>query len=97
MRSLTIIMIILLVTLQYKLWFAKGGVPDILRLKKQYQVEVAKNNRLKKRNQILLQDIKQLKSGAAAIEGKARNELGMIKQGEVFYRLISPEKSKSDT
>jgi cell division protein FtsB len=32
--------------------------------------------------------VKDLKSGEAAIEERARSELGMIKPGETFYRVV---------
>jgi cell division protein FtsB len=88
MKLLTIVLIILLATLQYKLWFAKGGIPDVFSLKDRYENQIAKNDRLTERNKALLAEINNLKEGKAAIEERARSELGMIKEDEVFYQII---------
>jgi|TARA_R110001592_G_scaffold228831_3_gene485371 cell division protein FtsB len=79
--------------LQYRLWFGKNSVPDYLALEQEVQRQVADNDKLKQRNKLLYADTDDLKSGVEAIEERARNELGMIKENETFFRLIPSEKN----
>jgi cell division protein FtsB len=93
MRVFTAILLILLVLLQYRLWFGKNSVPDYLVLKESVTHQQAANNKLKQRNKLLFADTDDLKLGLEAIEERARNELGMIKENETFFRLIPKENS----
>lgn len=89
MRSLVILLIILLVVLQYKLWFASGGFVETRYLKKQITIQKAENKTLKEKNDVLMTDIEALKKDNDAIESFARKDLGMIKNDEVFYQVVS--------
>lgn len=93
MRVFTAILLILLVSLQYRLWFGKNSVPDYLDLKDDVTHQVGLNEKLQQRNKLLYADTDDLKLGLEAIEERARNELGMIKDNETFFRLIPLEKS----
>lgn len=88
MRLITAVLILFLVLLQYRLWFGKNSVPDYLALEEEVTRQLANNNKLKQRNKLLYADTDDLKSGTEAIEERARHELGMIKQGETFFRVI---------
>ena len=88
MRLITVILIIFLALLQYRLWFGKNSVPDYFELENEVTRQQANNNKLKQRNKLLYADTDDLKSGTEAIEERARHELGMIKQGETFFRVI---------
>tara|TARA_R110000737_G_scaffold44757_1_gene65016 strand:- start:4772 stop:5167 length:396 start_codon:yes stop_codon:yes gene_type:complete len=88
MRLITAVLLIFLVLLQYRLWFGKNSVPDYLALEEEVTRQLANNNKLKQRNKLLYADTDDLKSGTEAIEERARHELGMIKQGETFFRVI---------
>ncbi|NQZ22830.1 MAG: cell division protein FtsB [Colwellia sp.] len=94
MRAITVLLLVFIVLLQYRLWFGKNSVPDYLALEAELQRQQLDNNKLKYRNKLLYADTDDLKSGVEAIEERARNELGMIKEGETFFRLIPSEKSK---
>ena len=74
--------------LQYRLWFEADGVNDLRHLKKTLAVQEAENANLKKRNDELLFQITRLKNSQDAAEGRARNELGMIKKDETFYQVV---------
>lgn len=93
MRLFTAILLILLVLLQYRLWFGKNSVPDYLALKESVVRQQSANEKLQQRNKLLFADTDDLKLGLEAIEERARNELGMIKENETFFRLIPKEKS----
>jgi cell division protein FtsB len=97
MRAITVLLFIFLMLLQYRLWFGKNSVPDYLALEEEMQRQVLDNNKLKRRNKLLYADTDDLKSGVEAIEERARNELGMIKEGETFFRLVTSEKNTSQT
>ena len=96
MRLFTAILLILLVLLQYRLWFGKNSVPDYLVLKENVVRQQSANEKLQQRNKLLFADTDDLKLGLEAIEERARNELGMIKQNETFFRLIPKENRRRD-
>ncbi|WP_026016986.1 cell division protein FtsB [Catenovulum agarivorans] len=82
------LLIVIFILLQYRLWFGDNAYSEYQSLSgKVSQLENA-NQELRLRNKIMLADIEDLKSGIEAIEEKARNELGLIKQNEVFYRIV---------
>ena len=77
--------------LQYRLWFGKNSVPDFVNLKNEVALQVVQNANLRQRNSLLKADIEDLQIGLDAVEERARNELGLIKQGETFYRILPSE------
>jgi len=91
MRVFTAILLILLILLQYRLWFGKNSVPDYLILIENVVRQQSANEKLQQRNKLLFADTDDLKLGLEAIEERARNELGMIKDNETFFRLIPKE------
>lgn len=88
LRLLPILLTILLVFLQYCLWFESGGIIDMMRMKKKLAIETQQNEQLKKRNSALLEQVQHLQKNNDAIESRARSELGMIKKGETFYQVV---------
>ena len=93
MRAITLLLVVFIMLLQYRLWFGKNSVPDYLALESEVQRQIVDNDKLKQRNKLLYADTDDLKSGVEAIEERARYELGMIKEGETFFRLIPSEKN----
>lgn len=88
MRLLKVVFIVALIALQYRLWFGKNSLPDYWHLQSDVQRQAETNNRLAQRNQMLLADIADLRDGQVALEERARNELGLIKQHETFFRIV---------
>jgi cell division protein FtsB len=93
MRSLRIVLVLLvalLAWLQYRLWFGGGGEGEVQALQEQVQKQARDNGGLQQRNDALAAEVKDLKNegGGEAIEERARSELGMIKPGETFYRVV---------
>ena len=88
MRVLTLIFVILIASLQYPLWLGKGSWLRVWDLSRQIAEQKDKNKLLKARNDTLDAEVRDLKQGYAAIEERARSELGMIKQDEVFYQVL---------
>ena len=96
MRGLRIVLLLLLALLgwlQYRLWFGGGGEREVAQLQAQVARQRHDNTGLQQRNDALAAEVEDLKSGEAAVEERARNELGMIKPGETFYRVIEPEQA----
>ncbi|MBW7984613.1 cell division protein FtsB [Enterobacillus tribolii] len=93
MGKLTLLLLALLGWLQYSLWLGKNGIHDYVRVKEDVTAQQGNNAKLKARNDQLFAEIDDLNGGQEAIEERARNELGMIKPGETFYRLV-PEQSR---
>ncbi len=94
MKALTLIFVILIALLQYPLWLGKGSWLRLWDLNRQISEQQDKNNALKARNDTLDEEVRDLKSGRAAIEERARSELGMVKQDEVFYQVLENTMSK---
>lgn len=88
MKALTLIFVILIALLQYPLWLGKGSWLRVWNVSQQIDDQKTKNTDLKQRNETLRAEVRDLKQGTAAIEERARSELGMIKQDEVFYQVI---------
>ncbi|REL30470.1 cell division protein FtsB [Thalassotalea euphylliae] len=94
MRIITALLLIFIVFLQYRLWFGKNSISDYVALKEEVTRQQADNDKLRQRNKLLYVDTDDLKSGVEAVEERARNELGMIKSGETFFRIIPANKSQ---
>lgn len=89
MRSIILILLTMFFLLQYQLWFAAGSILSAYRLYENLQYQVVENKKLKERNTVLMADVFALKHGNQAVEERARNDLGMIKKGEVFYQIAN--------
>lgn len=88
MRSFIIILVCLLAVLQYHLWFGKNGIYDNQTLHSEVELIADNNTQLIQRNQMMFSEIEDLKSGSQAVEERARNELGLVKEGETFFRIV---------
>ena len=78
----------LIVLIQYPLWLGKGGWLRVWDMNRQVETQKETNRQLAVRNAGLDAEVQDLKQGLDAVEERARVELGMIKQGEVFYQII---------
>ena len=93
MRILLAILLLLLLALQYKLWFGEGGYRDVQRLALRVEEQARENEILAQRNRELQAEVEDLRQGLEAIEERARSELGMIKEDEEFYQVVpAPER-----
>ena len=80
--------ILLIALLQYRLWFANGGIEQIqhdqlllVDLKKQVEEK-------RERNAALYAEVEDLRKGQESLEERARKELGMIRDGETFFQVL---------
>jgi cell division protein FtsB len=87
MRWITYTLGVLLLLLQYPLWFGGGSALTLLQLGREVSLQKEENSRLAERNQILGAEVINLKTGNEAIEERARTELGMIRKGETFFQV----------
>ncbi|WP_414451464.1 cell division protein FtsB [Burkholderia sp. 22PA0099] len=90
MRLVTVVLIALLVLIQYPLWWGHGGWLRVHELRQELVDQMQKNADEKLRNERIAGEVQDLQSGTAAIEERARYEMGMIKDGEVFVQFVSP-------
>jgi cell division protein FtsB len=87
MRWSTLLLAILILLLQYPLWFGKGGWYRVWDMDRQVAAQRDVNQKLELRNAALDAEVRDLKSGYDAIEERARYELGLVKDGEVFVQV----------
>jgi len=88
MKATMILLAILLILLQYRLWFSHDGLPSLIKLHHTVAVQQQDNAVLQERNDVLKAEVKDLKSGLDAMEERARSELGMVKEDETFFQII---------
>ena len=89
LRWVALILLLLLIGLQMKLWTGPGSMRDVQNLRNAVKAQADRNTRQLQTNESLAADVVDLKSGDQAIEARARSELGLIKPGEVFYQVIA--------
>jgi cell division protein FtsB len=90
MRLVTVILILLLGLIQYPLWMGHGGWLRVQELERQLAEQNQKNADLKQRNDRLAGEVQDLEQGTDASEERARYELGMIKDSEIFVQFVAP-------
>jgi cell division protein FtsB len=91
MRPVTYILLALLLLLQYPLWLGKGSWLKVWEMGKQVEAQKQLNEQTQKRNAALDGEVRDLKRGTDALEERARSELGMVKQGEIFFQVVGGE------
>ncbi|MEO8006111.1 MAG: cell division protein FtsB [Betaproteobacteria bacterium] len=93
MRFLGLALVLLIALIQNPLWFGKGGLLRVHELNNQIDAQRETNIKLAVRNEALDAEVLDLKKGYDAIEERARSELGMVKQDEVFFQLLQPART----
>jgi len=88
MKLLALALAALIALLQYPLWLGKGSWLRVWELDRQLSLQRERNRELQARNAALDAEVRDLKQGLDAIEERARSELGMIKQDEVFFQVL---------
>ncbi len=95
MKLIVVILFVLLMWLQYKLWLGDGGIPEVLELEAEIETVQSEVNTLQERNRALNAEVMDLKKGIEAIEERARSEMGMIKKDEIYYQVIDRDADAS--
>ncbi|MDO9421487.1 MAG: cell division protein FtsB [Herminiimonas sp.] len=95
MRLIILCLAALVVLIQYPLWLGKGGWLRVWDLDQQVVAAQKKNDDLRARNAKLNSEVQDLKEGTGAVEERARYELGMIKENEIFVQVLDPNKKSN--
>ncbi|MFT5605380.1 MAG: cell division protein FtsB [Paracoccaceae bacterium] len=90
---LVLLLVVLLLT-QLRLWVGPGSWEEIARLRRQIAEQAHSNAELLERNERLLREVRSLKTNLAAVEERARQELGLIKEGETFYLIVDEDQEE---
>jgi cell division protein FtsB len=90
MRLVTVVLIVLLALIQYPLWWGHGGWLRVHELREELSQQLQKNTDDKLRNERIEGEVQDLQNGTAAVEERARYEMGMVKDGEVFVQFVTP-------
>jgi cell division protein FtsB len=98
LRYVALLLLILLLALDIKLWTGDWSMREVWRLRQRVVEQKQENLKLKQRNEALSAEVEDLKTGKQAIEERARSELGLIKPDETFYQVVEPttDAGKSD-
>ena len=91
MRILAIVLGVLLIAIQFPLWFGKGGWLRTWDLERQLETQRSVNSSLAARNAEVAAEVVSLREGREAIEERARHELNMVRDGEVFFQVVTPK------
>jgi cell division protein FtsB len=86
---------LVIVLLQYRIWFSEGGVREVDRLRRAVAAQSSANDQLAERNRQLAAEVRDLKTGMEALEERARSDLGMIAAHETFYQVVPPSSPTS--
>jgi cell division protein FtsB len=97
MRIFTLILLVVLVLLQFKLWLGEGGFREVARLETRVGDQRQQNENLLQRNAELQAEVEDLRERLDAVEERARNELGLIKPDEQFYQVVPPPPGTKQT
>ena len=93
MRILAVVLGALILLIQYPLWLGKGGWLRAWEMDRQLEGQRAKSRQFEVRNAALAAEVRDLKQGTEAIEERARYELGMIRDDEVFFQIVEQPKN----
>ncbi len=95
MKFIVLILIVLIAGLQYLAWFGDDGYFAVKALGERLEEHRRQSERQRRRNRLLAAEVVALKNGHAAVEARARVDLGMIREGETFYILTDEAKQPS--
>lgn len=92
MKWLAVALLVVVVLLQHRLWISDDGIRELLRLGAEVEAQRAANGTLEQRNRQLAAEVADLKQGFAALEERARSELGMVAGDETFYQVAPAQR-----
>jgi cell division protein FtsB len=97
MKWLVIVLASALLLLQYRLWLSDDGMRGLISMQRDVTRQHGENSDLSRRNRQLLAEVRDLKQGYAALEERARNDLGMIGDSETFYQVVTSAQTSGPT
>ena len=86
-RPVPLILLTLLLVFQMQLWFGRGSIPDVWRLRQQYQTQLALNTQAELKLERMRAELRDLRDGMEMVEERARSEIGMVKPNEIFVQI----------
>tara|TARA_B110000503_G_scaffold11168_3_gene15203 strand:- start:8935 stop:9234 length:300 start_codon:yes stop_codon:yes gene_type:complete len=95
LRGLLLTLLLLLGGIQYRLWFADGSFAEQHRLELQVEEATQLNAELQARNAVLEREVLELQTGNKGVEQRAREQLGLVREGETFYQIVETPESAS--
>jgi cell division protein FtsB len=90
LRIIAVLLLVAFLALQYRLWLSPNGMRDLWRTEQAIDAQTEENERLAERNKTLAAEVRDLKEGRAAIEERARTDLGMVGGNETFFQVVPP-------
>jgi cell division protein FtsB len=90
LKGSSVILLVILTTLAYRFWFGPDSLVQVAKLRRTIKSQDLELATLKQRNQLIIDQINNLKASPLAIEEQARYELGMVKRGEKYYQVVEP-------
>ena len=90
LRIIAVLLLVAFLALQYRLWLSPNGMRDLWRTEQAIEAQTEENERLGERNKTLAAEVRDLKEGRAAIEERARTDLGMVGGNETFFQVVPP-------
>jgi cell division protein FtsB len=95
-RALLIVLLLLLILVQYRLWIGDNSLAERERLRQEIAQQQLEIERLQARNEVVAREVEALKDGLEEIEARAREELGLIKDGETFYLILDEQDTEAE-
>ena len=86
-RPIPVILLTLLIVFQLQLWFGRGSIPDVWRLRQQHQTQLALNTQAELQLERMRAELRDLRDGMEMVEERARSEIGMVKPNEIFVQI----------
>jgi len=87
-----LVLLILFGVLQYRLWLGEGGLAERHRLQQQIEEQARINEQLRARNAVLEREVLELQTGNEGVEQRAREQLGLVREGETYYQVVEDPK-----
>jgi cell division protein FtsB len=96
LRWLLVALLAILLVLQYRLWIAEGSLAEVNRLEQQFEEQTLINRQLQQRNALLELEVLELQTGNQGLEQRAREQLGLIREGETFYQFVDGQSARPE-
>jgi cell division protein FtsB len=96
LRWLLAVLLAILAILQYRLWIAEGSLAEKTRLERQVEEYTRVNASLRERNAVLEREVMELKTGKRGVEQRAREQLNLVRKGEVYYQVVDEQQQAAD-
>ena len=95
-KALLVVILVLFVLVQYRLWVGNNSLAERQRLEDEIAQQRLEIERLQARNEVVAREVEALKAGLEEIEARAREEMGLIKDGETFYLILDEQDLDAD-